>query len=173
MANPLLETERLRLRPLEPSDAEGLEALFAQPVVRRYLLDDEVMPRSWSEEVIAQSQEDFRESAGLFLAEGRESGGIVGLFGYREFFEPPVREIIWVLDTDSQGRGFAVEGARAALAWGFEARGFDPIRASIDSPNAASIRVADRLGFIETGREPGPSGETIHYALARADFTSP
>lgn len=169
-----LETDRLRLRPVAPQDAQTLHALFADPVVRRWLLDDEIMPRAWIDEVIARSQADFASRrCGLWRVDAAADGALVGVVGYRDFFEPPVFELIWILHPDHHGQGLAVEAARAAIRHGFESGGLDPIRASTDAPNTASIRVAERLGFVETGREPGPHGDTIHYALSRADLTSP
>lgn len=165
-----LVTDRLRLRPLAPDDGDAVERLFADPVVRRFLLDDQVMPRAWTDEVVADSAADFASRrCGLWRADANE-GGLVGVVGYRDFFDPPVLEILWLLDPGCHGRGYATEAARAALRHGFEVGGLDPIRCSIDGPNVASIRLAERLGFGETSREPGPHGETIHYALARADF---
>ncbi|NNL66503.1 MAG: GNAT family N-acetyltransferase [Myxococcales bacterium] len=164
-------TERLKLRPVAPADGAALEALFADPVVRRWLLDDTIMPRAWIDEVIAQSEADFAaRRCGLWRVGAAEGDALVGVVGYRDFFEPPVFEILWLLHPDHHGQGLAEEAVRAALRHGFEAGGLDPIRASTDAPNEASIRLAGRLGFQETGREPGPGGDTIHYALARAAF---
>ena len=42
-----LTTERLILTPVVPGDAEVLLAMFREPMVRRYLLDDEPIERGW------------------------------------------------------------------------------------------------------------------------------
>lgn len=59
------------------------------------------------------------------------------------------------------------------MRYGFEALGFDPIRASVDAPNEASLALARRLGFRETGRGPGPAFEQVHLTLERAEFAMP
>lgn len=174
MSKTKLETDRLVLRPLRSEDVEGLDRLFAEPVVRRYLLDGERMPRSWVEEVVADSAADFAAHGhGLWVGSTEQDGPPVVVTGYRNFFEPPVLELIWIVRPQDHGQGLAVEAAGAALSYGFRELGFDPIRASVDEPNVASLRVAEKLGFRETGRDPGSFGATIHFALRRDEFTSP
>jgi len=166
-----LRTERLWLRPFEAPDVDALHAIFIAPEVRRYLLDDQVMPRSWVEELVVQSEADFAPSAGLWSLALAPDGPPMGFAGYREFHEPPVRELIWGLAPADRGRGLATEASRAALRFGFERLGLDPIDVTIDAPNEPSIRLAKRLGMKETAREPGPIWEQVHFALERAAFT--
>lgn len=166
-----IRTERLWLRPFAPADVDALHALFAEPGVRRYLLDDEVMPRDWVAEVVASSEASFAAHGwGLWSIAERDGGDPVGFTGYREFREPPVLELIWGLHPRAWGRGWAREASEAALHHGFETLGFDPILASTDAPNEASLALARRLGFRETHRGPGPAHEQVHLALARAAF---
>jgi len=165
-----IRTERLWLRPFAAADVDALHALFATPQVRQYLLDGRVMPRSWVEEVVAQSEADFATSAGLWSVVREPEGEPEGFAGYREFHEPPVRELLYGLAPGLWGRGLASEASRAAVRYGFERLGFDPIVATIDAPNEASIRLAKRLGMQATGRTPGPFGESVHFALEGAAF---
>jgi ribosomal-protein-alanine N-acetyltransferase len=165
-------TDRLCLRPFAPSDADRLHVVLNLPGVRRYLLDDTVMPRSWVEDVIASSQASFAAHGfGLWcIALGAGDGEAIGFTGYREFREPPVVELIYGLEPEHQGEGLAYEASRAAARYGFEALGWDPIHLSLDAPNEASLRLALRLGAHETGRGPGPAWEQIHLELRRASF---
>jgi RimJ/RimL family protein N-acetyltransferase len=56
------------------------------------------------------------------------------------------------------GRGYATEGAAAAVDWAFEVLGWAEVIHCIDPANAASIRVAERLGARRRGpgRLPEP-----------------
>ena len=45
-----------------------------------------------------------------------------------------------------QGKGYAAEAARAARAHAFGALGWTTVVSTIDPGNAASVRVAERLG---------------------------
>lgn len=171
-----LRTDRLWLRPFAAADLDGLDALFRLPEVRRYLLDGREMPRAWVEEVVASSEASFAaEGWGLWSVSREPAGEPIGFTGYREFHEPPVVEVIWGLAAPHQGRGLAREASQAALRYGFETLGFDPIRATVDAPNEASLGLARRLGFQEVGRESGPDcvWEQVHFALPRAHFVPP
>ena len=173
MAPVLIHTDRLWLRPFARADVDALHAIFVTPEVRRYLLDGNVVPRSWVEEVIAESERDFDASAGLFCVALERCGPPVGFTGYREFHEPPVRELLYGLAPGSWGRGLASEAAHAAARYGFEHLGLDPIRATVDAPNEASIRLILGLGFRESHRDPaGPEHvfEQVHFEREREGF---
>jgi ribosomal-protein-alanine N-acetyltransferase len=168
-----IRTDRLWLGPFAGDDVDGLHALFGRPEVRRYLLDDRVVPRAWVEEVVASSEASFAAHGwGLWTVALAPDGGPIGFTGYREFHEPPVVELIWGLESGHHGRGLAREASQAALRHGFETLGFDPIRATVDAPNEPSLGLARRLGFEEVGRERGPAyrWEQVHFALPRARF---
>lgn len=166
-----IRTDRLWLRPFAESDTDPLHTVFNLPEVRRYLLDDQVMPRSWIETVISDSEVAFAEHGwGLWSIAFGADEPAAGFTGYREFRDPPVCELIYGLDPDHHGRGVAHEASRAAARYGFEVLGQDPIHLSLDAPNEASLRLALRLGARETRRSTGPLWEQIHLDLARADF---
>jgi RimJ/RimL family protein N-acetyltransferase len=50
------------------------------------------------------------------------------------------------LHPDAQGRGYAVEGARATIDWAFDHLGWTEVIHTIAPENTASVRVAERLG---------------------------
>jgi len=166
-----IRTDRLWLRPFGPGDVDRLHELFNLPEVRRYLLDGERVTRAWVEETVAASAAGFAaDGRGLWCAALAPDAPAVGFTGYHEFHEPPVCELLYGLDPAHWGAGLALEAARAAARHGFEGLGLDAIPISLDAPNEASLRLAQRLGARETHRGPGPVWEQIHLTLARADF---
>ena len=165
-----IRTERLWLRPFGLADVDALHAIFATPEVRRYLLDGRVMPRSWVEEVVAQSEADFATGAGLWSVAWEPEGAPVGFAGYRDFHEPPERELVYGLAPQAWGRGLASEASRAAVRYGFEHLGLERVLASIDVPNEPSLRLAERLGMRAVHRSAGPLNELIHLAIERHEF---
>jgi RimJ/RimL family protein N-acetyltransferase len=74
--------------------------------------------------------------------------GFVGLAvpSFEAAFTPCV-EIGWRLAVDYWGRGYATEGARAALSFGFDSLGLDEIVSFTVPANTRSRRVMERLGM--------------------------
>ncbi|MGE7415394.1 GNAT family N-acetyltransferase [Methylobacterium tarhaniae] len=86
-------------------------------------------------------------------------------------------EIGWRLARHAWGRGFAVRGARAALADAFSRCALTEVVAYTADLNAPSRRVMERLGMTETGGFDHPALPEGHplrphrlYRLAAADF---
>ena len=96
------------------------------------------------------------------MAEGLPFAGFIGLSrpAYEAAFLPAV-EVGWRLDPRCQGLGLATEGARAALAFGFDHVGLDQIIAVAPRANTPSIRVMQRLGMTAD-----PAEDFDHPALA-------
>lgn len=61
-----IETARLRLRPFTREDVDELHRLFVEPGVRKFLWDDEVIPKERTESVIETSIASF-EAKGFGL----------------------------------------------------------------------------------------------------------
>lgn len=164
-----LVTERLLLRPVEPSDTEALHRLFTDPDVRRYLWDDVVIPVETVEEVVVASGESFRRFGfgQWILSERAAPAEIIGFCGLRHFHEPPKVEILYGLYPSRWGRGFATEAARAVLARGFENCDLERIYAGADPPNGSSFRVMERLGMRPWRRLEINGQEAAYYVLER------
>jgi RimJ/RimL family protein N-acetyltransferase len=146
----VIETQRLLLRAWQPSDEAPFAALNADPEVTRYLRGP--MRRDESEELLARIRGHWQEHGfGLYAVEVKESGAFAGFVGLAiPSFLPevlPAVEVGWRLAREHWGNGYATEGARASLVHGFGELGLAQIISIIDPGNAASIRVAERLGM--------------------------
>lgn len=163
-----LTTERLTLDPVTEADAPALQGLLNDPEVGRYLLDGERVSRAWVRQVIEDSDEAFRtRGLGLYLARD-EQGGLVGLVGFRAFFDPPELQLLYALAPGRGGQGYATEMARRVVRFAFEERALDEVRASTDAPNVRSMHLLERLGMQVIGRGPGTRYEQVHYSLRRS-----
>jgi ribosomal-protein-alanine N-acetyltransferase len=114
-----------------------MAAVYTDPVVMRYipggpLVADAVEP------TLARHLAENARGLGFYAVEERSSGAVVGEVGFA-IFETGERELGWTLAQAYWGRGYATEAARACLA--------PADVAVIDAENAASIRVAGRLGL--------------------------
>lgn len=75
-------------------------------------------------------------------------------------------DIAWVIGVDSQGQGFGTEAARAMVDW-LADHLVTVLQAAIHPDNAASARIADRLGLQPT--DEIDDGEVIWRAEARTE----
>lgn len=167
----LIETARLRLSPLAPGDAAEFHTLMIEPGVRRYLCDDQIMPREWADEVIAGSDANFAAHGwGLWAARERGAASLRGVAGFMEFFDPPVLQLLYALHPSVWGHGFATEASRALIGDAFDRLGFAQVVAATDPPNTASIAVMKRVGLRlveETIKNGKPA---VIYAINRDDW---
>jgi RimJ/RimL family protein N-acetyltransferase len=160
------DTERLQFRPLEMTDVDELVALHEDPLAVRFLGSHD---RAWMERLIRMVDEEWAERGhGRIAIVERESGRFLGRTGLKYWQQFDETEVSWLLHADARGKGYATEAGAAALRWGFER--FEPpyLTAMIQPDNAASLRVAERLGMspIRTDRLLGD--EVIVHAVAWA-----
>lgn len=83
---------------------------------------------------------------GIWAMESRADGAFLGQCGlwFPEAWPEP--EIHWLLLAQAQGQGFATEAALAVRAHAYGALAWRSVVSCIAPGNAASIRVAERLG---------------------------
>lgn len=145
-----LRTERLLLRRWHPEDREPFAALNADPRVVEFLPGP--LSRAESDERAARFEAHFQEHGyGLWAVE------VVGVVPFAGFvglsvprFEAPFMpcvEIGWRLAAEHWGRGYATEGARAALAFGFERLSLTEIVSFTVPENIRSRRVMEKIGM--------------------------
>lgn len=166
-----LFSARAVLRPFAEVDAPELHALFRDPAVRRYLLDDALVPAEWVTEEIESSSKRFAATgAGLWSVRLSGEDRIVGFVGFREFFDPPQLQLLYGLLPEYWGRGLATEVASLICAEAFCSLGFAQVAAATDRPNFASSRVLERLGMeLVLSSSDGVSG-TLFYLLKREQW---
>ena len=168
-----IETERLRMKPVRRDGLDDLHALWVSPGVRRYLWDDEIIPREQALSAIEESLSLFeQEGWGLWALERKGESGLAGFCGYWLFHDPPQMELLYGAASQLWGTGLAAEAARAMIRYGFEELAFDRIDASADAPNSASVRVMEKAGMFFDRREITNGADTIYYRILRDDFRS-
>jgi len=144
-----LATDRLVLRLHEPSDAPWLLSVFSRPDVAAYLRDEPwtaELARTKSTDRIQRSGLD-RPSRTLALIIEHEGAPVGEVLLWYTDHERGVAEIGWVLDPAQGGKGFASEAVRAVLDLAFNTPGMHRVAAQMDARNAASARLAERVGM--------------------------
>ncbi len=146
-AVPRLTTERLLLRGFAPRDVEAYVAMMADPAVTRYLGDGRPLSRAdaWRQLALIIGHWGLR-GFGLWAVEERATGTLVGRVGCYEPDGWPGCEVGYVLARPFWGRGYATEGARAALEYARGVLARDRVISLIHPDNVASASVATRLG---------------------------
>lgn len=165
---PTLETDRLRLRMLGEADLDAYAAMCGDPEVMRWIGDGHAYTRAetWRHLATILGHWALR-GYGLWAVEEKATGELLGRIGPWRPEGWPDLEIGWLLRRASWGRGFATEGARAALAYAFERLGVAHAVSLIRPENAPSIRVAERLGERLEGRTTLMGGEVLVYGIDR------
>jgi RimJ/RimL family protein N-acetyltransferase len=164
----IIETERLRLRPLTIADEEEMVALHSEPKVARFLrpLDREQV----IERLQAYERHWSNYGYGLLTVLQRDGGrflGRVGLMHWPHFGET---EVGWALHPGVWGRGYATEAARASVAWAFRDLNLPYLTAMIRPGNARSVKVAERLGMTPLRADLLHDTPVDVYSVSREDW---
>ena len=139
------ETERPILRPTVPEDFEGWAQLMGDAENSRYIGGPQPRPVAWR---------GFLSMAGAWAIQGfamfsvieKASGRWIGRLGPWHPEGWPGNEIAWGLLREAWGKGYALEGATAAMDFAFDVLGWDEAIHTIDPANLASQKVARKLG---------------------------
>ena len=145
-----IETARLSLRKLREDDAEALARIFSDPSVVLYSGGQSPSLDEVRDGIRQHITEYYATRGyGLFAAELRDTGTIVGRIGFlaTEIDESADAELHYHLSPSAWGSGLATEATRAVLAWGFENGRLGHIVAAIHPDNHASRRVAEKCGL--------------------------
>jgi RimJ/RimL family protein N-acetyltransferase len=148
---PRLRTARLLLREVRRGDFDAFAAFLADPVAMEF---SEVQERRTAWRI-------FAAHAGAWMIDGtgwwaielrdRDAATFVGTVGAFVREGRPELEIGWNVLRPYWGRGIASEAAAEAVRYAFEVRREPCVTAIIRPKNAASVRVAERIGMTHDG----------------------
>jgi RimJ/RimL family protein N-acetyltransferase len=147
---PTLTTQRLVLRPWRDADIDPFAALNADPVVMEHF--PATLTPAEATSLAEGIQQDLAERGfGWWAAEIPGEAPFIGFIGlsvptFEAQFTPCV-EIGWRLAKEHWGRGYAKEGARECLRFGFEDLALKEIVSFTAIPNLRSQAVMQRLGM--------------------------
>ncbi len=168
-----LETERLRLRRWREGDADAYARICADPEVMRYITGFP-LTREQAEGQISRFEKAWEERGfGMWAAEQKESGEIVGRIGLLYHHDWPgddKTEVAWLLDRSRWGKGLATEGALASIRYGFEELGLERIISIALPTNLGSRRVMEKAGLTLRGEARWRGFEVVWYGIDRRDW---
>lgn len=141
---PEVETERLRLRAPAPRDFESFAGFYASQRAR-FVGGPLSRTAAWGS-FSGMAGHWVLRGYGRWLVADRETDaalGVVGPFHPESWPEP---EIAWLLFAHAEGRGLALEAARAARAFAYGRLGWRTAISMIGPANARSAALGERLG---------------------------
>ena len=147
-----IETSRLILRPIRWEDFDAWAAFMADPNATRFLGGAQPRPLAWRTMMTMAGAWYLRQPS-MFSVVEKASRRWVGRLGPWMPDGWPGPEVGWSIIRECWGRGYAVEGATAAIDWAFEHLGWSEVIHSIAPRNHASQSVARKLG--SRNRGPG------------------
>ncbi|MBR6185325.1 MAG: GNAT family N-acetyltransferase [Clostridia bacterium] len=161
----VFETERLKLRRLEPEDAENLYRIHLDEDVKHWFPNESYADVEEAREAIAffAGCVDRKELPYVLAVEEKATGELIGDTGLSEVEgKPGEAEIGYVIRRANRGRGYAAELARAMGAFAHTAFQIKVMYGRVVKGNAASARVLEKAGYRfaaeEHGAEDDPYG---------------
>lgn len=150
-----LETDRLILRPPIIDDLDSWSEMMADADTTRFIGGVASRPVCWRQ-LMTMIGAWHAQGFAMFSVIEKATGRWVGRLGPWCPEGWPGTEVGWAIVRDCWGRGYAVEGARAAMDWAFETLGWDRVIHCIHPDNRSSQRLAARLGSRNSGPAPLP-----------------
>jgi RimJ/RimL family protein N-acetyltransferase len=146
----IIETDRLILRTWKDEDADALWHINQDSKVTEFLLGSMTMEKV--KEFIQVCNESFEaEQFCFFATEVKATSDLIGFIGlnrikWEAHFTPAI-EIAWRLGSQYWNKGYAQEGAKAVLDYGFNKIGLCEIVSFTIPDNARSVRVMEKIGM--------------------------
>jgi RimJ/RimL family protein N-acetyltransferase len=146
----VIETERLILRTWNEADVEAYFDINQDSKVLEFLpgpLSMDVV-----KQFIAEKNQCFVDHGyTLWAVEEKMTGEMIGFIGFssplwKAHFTPCI-EIGWRLGSQYWGKGYATEGAKAALEYGFKQFDWNEVVSFTVPNNIRSIRVMEKIGM--------------------------
>lgn len=146
----IIETERLILRTWKKKDADAYFQINQDPKVFEFVGAPLTMEQV-TDFILAMNNQSDKHGYTLWAAELKETGELMGFIGlnyttFESHFTPAV-EVGWRLGSEYWGKGYATEGAKAALEYGFKQYGLKEIVSFTVPANVRSIRVMEKIGL--------------------------
>lgn len=154
------ETDRCLIRELSLSDLPALYELYDKPGMTDYVepLYDYETELEYQKAYI-ENMYGFYEY-GMWLVFSKETGKLIGRAGLEH------DELGYMIAPELQNLGYATEVCRFIIDYARENTDFEELYCRIDERNQASVRLAKKLGFTNSGHVD----EDIHASIYRKNI---
>ncbi len=162
-----LQTARLQLRPLHPTDIPALIQLWTDPMITYYMggpRDAVKLQQGFTDDL----NNPIPETYDLWPVLEISTGKLIGHCGLldKEIAHQPEVELIYLITQSAWGQGYATEIVLALQQYAFEQLKLSRLVALIDPNNIASEHVAIKVGLQFEQTIIRPSGKVMKlYAI--------
>ena len=150
---PERHTPRLVLRQITQEDDQSLLGVLSDELCCEYLVHPAIRDRAAIQRMIAGMQRFFDEKQRIRWGIAQKQDNVlIGHCGFFDIDRPNgCAEISYCLKRGLWGQGIMTEALGEMLTFGFEEYGLNRIVAKVMKGNVASVRVLQKLGFVQEG----------------------
>ena len=179
-----IETERARLRCLEPRHAALMSQAIAESLAHlspwmAWAKHEPLSPEKRLERMRTNRGHFDLGSDYIYGIFSKDERALCGVIALKQGTSSDERELGYWLHVEHVGKGLALEAARALVRVGFDVEALDTIEVRTDPENVRSARVAERLGFSGPSVDPlsyappvGGKRDTHVYSLSRVQYAN-
>ena len=175
---PTMSTKNLILREITVADAKSVFELRSDYQVTRFNNASAYTVLQQAYDLIVGFREDFRSKNtirwGITL---KNESKIIGIIGYNYWAHVDSRASVgYDLAKAYWGNGYTSEALKMILVFGFHQMMLNRVEAESVNFNVASIRVLEKAGFVQEGRQRekffqgGQFYDLLLYALLRREY---
>ncbi len=167
----IIETERLRLRPLRMSDIEAILTFWGDAEVMRYCGGPGDREREIRAVVYYQKLLEEKGHAPMAVVL-KKSEQVIGACGFQSAWVEGRVELIYHFAKAHWGEGYATEAIRAVMERALLEPPAPAVVAAASLDNKASLHLLEKMGFHYTGlryfEDTGEEEPTYRYTLREA-----
>lgn len=173
-----IETERLLLRELLPSDIEGMYELDSDPEVHKYLGNNPVNDKEQLLNVIEFVRQQYIDNGiGRWAVIEKKTNNFIGWSGLKLVKELTNNHVNFYdlgyrLIQKYWGKGYATESAVAALEYGFKSLQLNEIYAAAHIENNASNKILSKIEFQCLEKYQDEYGIHYWYMISKNEWKS-
>ncbi len=146
---PLIDTQRIQLRPIELNDASLIYDMRSNGKVNQFIARDNMRSEKEAVALIEKTIEKYNSQEGIaWKGVLKKNGKMIGTCGFNSIDYPNLRaEIGGELSIDYWGKNIALEAVQAITNFGFEIMHLHSIEAKVSPGNRGAIYILECLGF--------------------------
>ncbi len=137
-----LYTKRLLIRPMQETDIFHVHEILKDKETMKFFIEG---PYSLNKvkEIVNRNHKEFRH----FVVCLRSSNRVIGKISYHDWEQPKSKEIGWIFNPNTTGRGYCTEAANAIKEYAFTSSDINKIVAVTQPDNVASVKVCEKMGM--------------------------